>query len=93
MCVQIALSDAVFKGLDACLGEMAALKEEREGRLEEMHEVLNNMWNMLEIPKSNDNRAFFEKMLQAPARLHSHTLEKVRSTTSTSVHQALVHHY
>lgn len=75
--MQIALSDAVFKGLDNQLEEMGSLKEEREARLAEMHEVLNNMWNMLEVPPSDDNRSFFEKMLQAPARLHSHTLEKV----------------
>jgi hypothetical protein len=78
--LQIALSDAVFKGLESQLDEMGALKEEREGRLGEMHEVLDNMWNMLEIPESDENRAFFEKMIQAPARLHSHTLEKVCST-------------
>lgn len=77
MSVQIALSDAVFKGLNNQLDEMAALKEERDSRLTEMHEVLNNMWNMLEIPESDENRTFFEKMLQAPARLHTHTLEKV----------------
>jgi hypothetical protein len=80
--LQIALSDAVFKGLESQLDEMGALKEEREARLAEMHEVLDNMWNMLEIPGSDENRAFFEKMIQAPASLHSHTLDKVCSTAS-----------
>jgi hypothetical protein len=75
--MQIALSNAVLQGLESRLEEMGALKEEREGRLAEMHDVLNDMWNMLDIPESNENRTFFQKMLQAPARLHCHTLEKV----------------
>jgi hypothetical protein len=76
--VQVALSDSVFAGLDTRLEELAALRSEREGRLSEMREVLANMWRMLEIVAADENRAFFEKMLVSPARLHAHTLEKAR---------------
>lgn len=75
--MQIAVSDAVFKGLDNVLDEMAALKDEREGQLGDFSEVLNNMWRMLEISETDENREFYEKMMHAPARLHSHSLEKV----------------
>lgn len=74
---QIALSEEIFRGLELRLEELAATKDEREGRLADMHEVLQNMWRLLEITEDDDSRAFFQKMIAAPARLHAHTLEKV----------------
>lgn len=74
---QIALSEDIFRNLEGRLDDLAAMKEEREARLAEMHEVLQNMWRLLDIADDDDNRSFFEKMLAAPARLHAHTLEKV----------------
>ena len=90
MHVQIAISDSVFKGLDNVLEEMAALKDEREGQLADFSEVLNNMWRMLEIAETDENRQFYEKMMHAPARLHSHSLEKVWSLEHCPVTLVLV---
>ena len=67
----------MFKGLEDQLEHMATLKQERESRLADMREVLNNMWGMLDVPESDESRAFYHKMLESPARLHTHTLEKV----------------
>lgn len=74
---QIALSEDVFRSLEGRLDELVAMKEEREARLSEMHEVLQNMWRLLDVSDDDDNRSFFQKMIAAPARLHAHTLEKV----------------
>lgn len=78
---QIALSEEIFRGLESRLNDLTALKEQQEARLADMHEVLQNMWRLLDISEDDDSRSFFQKMIAAPARLHAHTLEKVRSPT------------
>ena len=80
---QIALSEDIFRGLEARLDELSTMKEEREARLADMHEVLQNMWRLLDISEDDDSRSFFQKMIAAPARLHAHTLEKVCSLRSS----------
>ena len=76
--LQVDLGDSTFAGLEAKVEEMMTLKQSRESQITEMHDVLLNMWTMLDIFPSDENRSLFEKLLQAPGRLHSHTLEKVR---------------
>lgn len=81
LCMQVDLGDATFTGLEAKVDEMQQLKEARESRAAEMQEVLRNMWTMLEVPLDDENRVVFEKLLDAPARLHAHTLDKVLPPT------------
>jgi hypothetical protein len=77
--MQVALTDSVFTSLDARMEEMAAVKEEREATLGELREVLLSMWDSVGITEGDENRRFFERMLTSPARLHTHTHEKVRA--------------
>ena len=77
--MQVALTDSVFASLDARMEEMAAVKEEREATLGELREVLHSMWDSVGITDEDENRKFFERMLSSPARLHTHTHEKVPS--------------
>ena len=79
ICMQVALTDSVFASLDARMEEMAAVKEEREATLGELREVLHSMWDSVGITDEDENRKFFERMLSSPARLHTHTHEKVPS--------------
>lgn len=81
-CDQIELSEDIFRGLEGRLNDLTALKEQQEARLADMHEVLQNMWRLLDISEDDDSRSFFQKMIAAPARLHAHTLEKVRPHAS-----------
>jgi hypothetical protein len=91
--MQVDLGDATFTGLEAKVEEMQLLKESREARAGEMQEVLRNMWTMLEVPLVDESRVVFEKLRDAPARLHAQTLEKVRATLQLPqlVHTSTAH--
>lgn len=75
--MQVALTDSVFTSMDARMEDMTAVKDEREVALGELREVLMSMWQSIGITEDDENRGFFERMLTSPARLHTHTHEKV----------------
>lgn len=85
--LQVALTESVFTALDARLEELAGVRAQREAQLAELRDKLASMWESVEISPTDENRRFFERALESPARLHASTHDKVRPALSLCAHK------